>query len=409
MGKKIFYGWWIVLASFFIGLYVSSIVFYGFTAFFEPLVDEFGWSHTQVSFAASLRGLEMGIFAPLVGFLVHRFGSRRLIFCGTITIGFALILLSFTESLATFYGSFLLLGFGAGGCATVVTMSAVVNWFDKNVGKALGVMTSGFGASGLVVPLIVYLIDVYGWRTTLIILGLGAWILLTPLSFIIRNNPEQYGYLPDGKPFDDPIPQNKIEGNKAQISFKEMAKSRSFCYLCVSETIRMMTIAAAAIHVMPYLSSIGISRSTGGLVAAAIPLFSIIGRFGFGWLSDVFDKKHVMAVIYCFTAAGMLVFCNVHSKWAMFLFLLLFPLGVGGGTVLRGAMLSSYFGKDSFAKMLGIVIGAGSVGGIIGPTLAGGVFDFLGSYHFVWLPFSGLVGLAAMLILRTTPHITHQK
>jgi MFS family permease len=79
MTKKIFYGWWIVLSCFLIGLYVSGITFYGFTAFFDPLIKEFGWSYTQVSFAASLRGLEMGVFAPLIGFLVDRWGSRKVI------------------------------------------------------------------------------------------------------------------------------------------------------------------------------------------------------------------------------------------------------------------------------------------------------------------------------------------
>ena len=78
MTKGIFYGWWIVLAGFLIGLYVGSVVFFGFTAFVEPLKREFGWTYTQISLAASLRGLEMGIFAPLVGFLADRFGSRRL-------------------------------------------------------------------------------------------------------------------------------------------------------------------------------------------------------------------------------------------------------------------------------------------------------------------------------------------
>ena len=206
MSKKIFYGWWIVLACFFIGLYVGGVVFYGFTAFFEPIREEFGWSYTQISFAASLRGLEMGFIAPLVGFLVDRFGSRKLILYGTITVGLGLISLSLTQSLAMFYGSFLLVAFGAGGCTVVVTMSAVANWFHKKVGIALGVMASGVGASGFFIPLIVWLIDVYGWRTTLIILGLGLWVLGIPLSFVIRDRPEQYGYLPDGASSVEPTP-----------------------------------------------------------------------------------------------------------------------------------------------------------------------------------------------------------
>jgi MFS family permease len=159
MAIRIFYGWWIVLACFFIGLYVGGVVFYGFTAFFEPIREEFGWSYTQISFAVSLRGLEMGLMAPLIGFLVDRFGSRKLILFGTFTVGLGLISLSITQSLAMFYGAFLLVAFGAGGCTVVVPMSTVANWFHKKVSIAMGVMASGIGFSGFFVPLIVWLID----------------------------------------------------------------------------------------------------------------------------------------------------------------------------------------------------------------------------------------------------------
>ena len=403
MINKIFYGWWIVLACSLIGFYVGGAIFYGFTAFFEPIREEFGWSYTQISFAASLRGLEMGIFAPLVGFLVDRFGSRKLIFWGTITVGFGLILLSHTQSLAMFYVSFLLIAFGAGGCAAVVTMAAVANWFHKNVGIALGVMASGFGASGLMVPLIVQLIDVSGWRATLIVLGLGMWVLGIPLSFVIRNRPEQYGYLPDGTSPSDRMPhlENQHTGVKAvEIGFKEALKKKSFLYLIILDAIRMMIVAAVIIHIMPYLGSLGLPRVTAGLVAGAIPLASIIGRFGFGWLGDVFDKGYVMAWTFCIISLGMLAFCYVQVVWVVFVFLLLFSPGYGGSMVLRGAILREYFGRNSFGKMIGITMGAASIGGIIGPTLAGWAFDTFGSYRLVWLIFCGLSSLAIYLALK---------
>ncbi|MBA7647094.1 L-lactate transporter [subsurface metagenome] len=400
MIKRIFYGWWIVLACFFIGLYVGGVVFYGFTAFFEPIREEFGWSYTQISFAASLRGLEMGFIAPLVGFLVDRFGSRKLILYGTITVGLGLISLSLTQSLAMFYGSFLLVAFGAGGCTVVVTMSAVANWFHKKVGIALGVMASGVGASGFFVPLIVWLIDVYGWRTTLIILGMGMWALGIPLSFVIRDRPEQYGYLPDGESSVEPIPKPEIQGRGVEIGLKEALKKRSFLYLCTAEAIRMIAVAAVIIHVMPYLSSEGVPRTTAAIVAGAIPLFSIIGRFGFGWLGDVFDKKYVMVWALFLMGLGMLAFCYVQVTGVVFLFLLLFAPGYGGGMVIRGAILREYFGRDSFGKMIGILMGFGSIGGIIGPTLAGWAFDTLGSYNIIWLVFCGIIGLAIWLMLR---------
>jgi MFS family permease len=400
MIKKIFYGWWIVLACFIIGLYVAGITFYGFTAFFEPLIKEFGWSYTQISFAASLRGMEMGLFAPLIGFLVDRLGSRKVMLSGVITVCLGLFLLSFTRSLLMFYGAFLLLAFGSGGCTSVVTMSVVANWFDKNVGKAMGVMASGFGASGLIIPIIVWLIEAYNWRPTLMILGLGALVVGIPLSFVIRNKPEQYGYIPDGKLTPEPSLQKKIRPPQNGLSFREVLKNRAFLLLNFTEAIRMMAVSTVITHIMPYLSSVGMSRSKAGLVAAAIPLFSIIGRLFLGWLGDIIEKRYVLALAFGLMGAGLLVFCYVRVEWVIFPFLLLFPPSFGGTMVLRGAILREYFGTGSFGKMLGIVMGTASIGGIIGPTLAGWVFDSVGSYHFIWIAFSGCTVLAILLVLR---------
>jgi MFS family permease len=395
----IFYGWWIVLSCFTIGLYVSGILFFGFTAFIDPLVQEFGWSYTQVSFAASLRGLEMGVFAPLAGFLVDRFGSRRLILYGVICVGFGLILLSYTQSLVMFYGASLLIGFGAGGCATVVTMVAVANWFKKNIGKAFGVLSAGFGASGLLIPLIVWLIEVVHWRTTLILLGVGMWVIGIPLSFIIRDKPETYGYLPDG----DVTKRSNVPSEKRiqnPILLREALKNKSFLFLNIAEFTRMMLVAGVVTHAMPYLGSMGVSRTIAGLVVAGIPLTSIIGRLGFGWLADCYEKRRIMFLSFLMMGVGMLTFCFAQRPGMIFIFLFIFPPSFGGSMVLRGAILQEYFGRDLFGRMLGVIMGIAAVGGIIGPTLAGFVFDTMGNYQYIWVAFSGLIFLSSLLILR---------
>lgn len=400
MLKGIFYAWWVVFACFLISFYVGSVIFFGFTAFIEPLIDEFGWSYTQISFAASLRGLEIGIFAPLVGFLVDRFGSRKLIFLGTVIVGLGLILLSFTRSLAMFYGSFLLISFGAGGCVSVVTMTSVANWFQKRVGMALGVMMSGFGASGLLIPLIVYLIEVCGSRSTLVILGLGMWALGTPLSWVIRNTPEECGFLPDVASPNHHILSQEPQGEEVEVGLREVIKKPSYWYLNVAEAVRMMALAAVVTHVMPYLSNTGMARTSAGLVAAAIPLCSIIGRFGLGWLADIFEKRKVLALSFFIMSLGMLAFSYPSAMGAAFLFLVLFCPGFGGSIILRGALLREYFGRDSLGKMLGVIMGSASLGGIIAPTIAGWAFDTTGSYQSIWLAFCGLIGLTIILVFR---------
>lgn len=403
MFKRVFYGWWIVLACFMISFYVGGVIFFGFTAFFEPIREELGWSYTQISLASSLRGLEMGIFAPLIGVLVDRFGSRRLLLGGTLTMGVGLILLSRTGSLLTFYGAFLLLAFGAGGCTSVVTMTAVARWFRRNVGIALGVMASGFGASGVIVPLIVGLIDLYTWRTTLIILAVGMWLLGLPLSMVIRDRPEPYGCFPDGVRPSTPGEAESEQAGSMGVPFLEAFKNASFLLVNLAEAVRLLAVTAVVVHVMPYLQHVGIERKFAGLLAGSIPLVSILGRFGFGWLSDKVEKRVVMAVSFLIMAAGLLAFSYVHIPGMLLVFLLLFSPGFGGSMVLRGAILREYFGTQAFGKLIGIVLGAGSVGGIIGPTLAGWIFDTLGSYRPVWLALSGLTFLASGLVLQVRP------
>jgi MFS family permease len=400
MKKKIFYGWWIVAACFLISFYVGGVIFYGLTAFLSPLREEFGWSYTQISLASSLRGLEMGVFSPLIGILVDRLGPRRVILWGTITVGLGIMLLAFTRSLAMLYGAFLLLAFGAGGCTSVALMSAVTNWFKKNVGKALGLMASGFGASGLIVPVIVLLIHLYGWRNALILLGLGMWVIGIPCALVIRDHPEQYGYYPD----DEGPPEQASEGGPPsvrKISFREALKHTSFIYLNLTESMRLMILSAVVLHIMPYLDSVGVARSTAGFVAAAVPLFSIIGRLGLGWLGDHMDKRHALAISFGLMVLGMLSLSFAERQWIILPFLLFFSPGFGGSTVLRGSILRENFGREYFGKLIGIIMGSAAVGGIFGPTLAGWVYDTLGDYRPVWVSFSILsclaIGVAFMM------------
>ena len=394
---QVYYGWWIVISCFFLNLYIGGIVFFSFTAFFEPIQREFGWSYTQISLASSLRGLEMGIFAPVVGVLVDRLGSRKLLLSGSIIIGIGFVILSLTQSLAMFYMSFLLIAFGAGGCTSVVTMTAVANWFHKNIGLALGIMASGFGAGGLIIPLIVGLIDKFGWRVTLLLLALGMWIIGIPLSHLVRNRSESS---PEES---SSYEKNEWQGQGLEVTLGDAIRSRPFLFLNLAEMIRMIAVTAVVVHLMPCLTTLGFQRSTGGVVAAALPLASIFGRFGFGWWGDRYDKKIVLAVTFLIMGGGLLVFSMVRGMGMAVLFLLLFAPGFGGSMVVRGAILREYFGKASFGKMLGIVLGSASIGGILGPTLAGYAFDRLGGYALVWQLMSAVSMVAVVLALRMKP------
>ena len=398
--KNIFYGWWIVFACFVIAFYISGAVTIGFTAFFEPIVKEFGWSYTQVSFAASLRGLELGIFSPLMGFLVDRFGARSLLFSGTVAIGTGFILLSQTHSLSMFYGAFVLVGLGTSACTGTVLTPAVANWFRKDLGKALGIMASGFGLGGLLIPVINWLIHLYQWRTTFVILAFIIWLLGIPLSFVIRQTPEQYGYLPDGEtPEEARTTRKSIDKN---VGFKSAIRTRVFWYISLAEAIRLMALTAVITHVMPYLVSIGMSRSGAALVTTSIPLASIFGRLVFGWLGDNYNKWRVLAAVYFFTGIGLVFFAYAQSFWTVFFFLIFYPLTWGAGPV-RGAIMRESFGRASLGTIFGIMAGVGTLARIVGPSLAGLIYDKLGYYQPIWLLFAGTLTIPIILALTFKP------
>ncbi|MFC2005873.1 MFS transporter [Chloroflexota bacterium] len=405
--SKVFYGWWIVAASFLTGLYVAGVVFYGFTAIFEPIAAELGWSYTQVSLASSLRGLETGLLAPLIGVLADRWGPRRLIVSGAIFSAAGLILLGRTTSLATFYAAFLLTAVGLSCCTMTVLMTAVANWFQRRMGLAIGITTSSFGFAGLLVPVIVWLTDLYEWRTAITILALGMLIIVLPLSLVFRHKPEQYGHLPDGQE-DTAADSNRLsqpQAVKADVKAKQAFKTRAFWCISLAFMCHHMIISAVITHVMPYLSSIGIVRSMSSLVATAIPLLSISGRLGLGWLGDKIKRRLVAAVAFAMIGFGLLCFGYVSSEesWLLVPFLFLLGTSYGGPIALRPSLLREHFGRTSFGTILGLTIGISQLGAIAGPPLAGWVFDNWGSYQGIWLIFAGLSVVAMMLMLAIPP------
>ena len=409
----IFYGWWVVAAGFFILLLTGGTVFLGFTAVLEPLANEFSWSYAQISLAASLRGLEMGLLAPLVGLVVDRWGTRRLIFGGTICIGLGLILLSRVNSLSMFYGVFILVAIGMSTLTGTVILTAVVNWFRKKVAMATGIVVSGFAVGGVLVPVVAMLIDKYEWRMAMIILGLSIWVIALPLSFLVRHKPEQHGYLPYGEASPSAASdenQKSAQSTNNEIPTRKTGATGVFWRIALASMGHMLVMSALVTHVMPYLTSTGISRSASSLVAGALPLASVGGRLGFGWLGDRLDKRRLTAICFALMALGLLFFDCISTEWMWLLvpFIILFSTGWGGSVTMRAALLREYFGRGRFGKTYGFVVGVGMLGNIAGAPLAGWVFDKWGTYHGVWFALAGLAAVALVIVLtlpRRQPNI----
>jgi MFS family permease len=408
---SIFYGWWIVGAVFLISTYIAGVIIYGFTAVFEPIAREFDWSYAQVSFAASIRGMESSLLAPVIGLLFDRFGPRRLLFTGGIIIGLGLLLLSRVNSLATFYCVFVLIAVGISTGTGVVPLAAVGNWFRKRLTLVTGIAACGAAFGGLLVPLVTRITDTFEWRMAMVILGFSAFVVILPLSLLVRHKPEQYGYLPDGEMSMEPEPVvdeglTSAPGIEVDIGVKQAVKSSAFWHLALGLMCHMFGVTAVIVHVMPYLSTIGIARSTSSLVASGLSLTSILGRFSFGWFGDRYDKRRVTALGYGLLCLSTLLFGFVDAvgAWLLVPFLILFGVGFGGPVPVLPAMLREYFGRARLGTIFGLASGVGAIGLAVGAPLAGWIYDSLGSYQVAWFAFTGVV-VVGMVSMLTAPSV----
>jgi len=405
---RIFYGWWVVVGSTLIMMNTSGILNLGFTAVFEPIAQEFGWSYAQVSLGASLRGLEAGLLVPLVGFLVDRWGTRKLVFIGSVLVTSGLLLLSRISSLEMFYVSFVLVSIGMSACVGTVFLPTVANWFKKKVGLAIGITSAGVGLGGFMVPIITILIDTLHWRTAMIYLALWFTAFNVLIMLLIRHKPEPYGYLPDGEMettvVDTLEEKNAIRNGESVITARQVLKEAVFWRLAVISMCYSMTTSAVTTHIMPCLSSINISRSLSSMVALVMPLVSTGGRLGAGWLGDKMGRKQVYNASFILLIIGFLFFAFITRGdiWLMVPFIITFSLGWGGTITCRPALLRQYYEKTKFGTILGIADGAMMFGSVIGIPMAGWIFDTWSSYQGAWFG-AAVVTIIGLILLVTIP------
>ena len=398
---------------------MGAFSYYGFGVFFNPIAQHFGWSATALALALSLARLEGGIMAPFMGFLIDRFGPRKLMFVGLLASGIGYLLLSQTTSLTYFYIVFILLvqGGASAGMGNA-PMTAVANWFQRRRATAMGVMNLGISIGGLMARPLADLITAFGWRWALGLAGITIWVAGIPLALVVRHRPEQYGYLPDGRAPENPqrVDAATSEGavdshtdDAQQAEYKEIdfsprqaMRTMAFWSIALMFSARHLVTGSVALFLIPLLQERGMSLSSAASVISLMALLGMPGRVGFAWLGDHFDKRWVIAFCFVFQSVGLILFTTIGGNVGIALFLILYAPTYSGVLPLIPAIQGEYFGRMWFATIRGFMAPIGTISLVGGPLLVGSIHDLSGSYEpaFFLLAVANILALVFILITR---------
>jgi len=416
MRKKIFYGWWIVLATNIICMLGYGTWLYSFGVFFKPMMAEFGWTRAMTAGAYSLRSVEGGIAAPLVGWAVDKYGSRKIIIIGALISGLGFALMPLISSLLGFYLFYgVVLSIGMSAMLYLPADTVLAKWFVRKLSRALAVLKTGAGFGGLIcAPIAAVLITHLGWRSAFLVLGVSVWVIVIPLALVVRNSPEEKGLRPDGDPpFQEGTEKADTSSElKEQISalgpaedytLKQALSSPTYWFLCAAFFFQSMAHSVVIVHSVPHLTDVGISPERAAFCLGLLTLVSVVGRLLFGYLGDIIVKRYLFMFAYFMEACGVLVLMTVRTMPQAYLFIALFGIGFGGTVPLAPAIRAEYFGRAAFGKIQGFMTPITMLSSAVGPIFAGYLYDTTGSYHTSFLSTGLLTFLAIVIIFFAKP------
>lgn len=397
----VYYGYWVLLGAFILHGLDSGLYFYGFSVFYTPLILEFGWSNAVTAGAVSLSRLEGGIEGPIVGYLIDRFGARRILVAGVFLTGLGFIAMIWVDNvwmLYLIYGGVLSIGYNTGFSHSLATI--VNQWFIRKRSRAMSIYSVAAGLGGaLIVPLLARSIAVQGWRMTAVYCGFVFWVAGLPMALLFRNKPEDMGLQPDG----DSLPRigEPQSGGprpaRTELDFTtgEAMRSPTFRWLLLGESFRSFLLGSIVLYEIPHLLKLGFSEEAAASILGLMILSSIPGRIVFGVLGDFVSKRMLLIVAMLMQGLGVLIFAYAADIAHVYAFLLFYGLAYGGAIPLLMAYRGELFGRKRFATISGIMAPFRTIGSVAGPVFAGYAYDVTGSYRFAFTVFTLLAALSA--------------
>ena len=390
--EKLSKGQFQVAATGFLSLFsLVGIMFYGLPFFYDFWVTDFGWSRAQVTSGNALAKIIIGpIFGFLAGWIIDRFGPRRLMLAGIVMGGIALIGLSMMTSLWQLYLFYMFnaLGYMCGG--PLPNQVLISRWFDKARGKAMGIAYLGIGVGGMLVPQVARFLNVkLGWHDALMILGILMVAIAFPMAWFVKENPEGVSLQTKQQEVPKPV-------------FKNILKSWPFYLLVIGSMCSIGAVAGTSQNLKLFFSiDLKYTQEAAANVLSIVLGASIVGRLVMGWLADRIEKKYVMILIYSLVAVSIPLLYFATTPGVIYVFAFIFGVALGGDYMIIPLMAAELFGVKVMGRVMGLVITADGLAEAFAPMLAAWLRDKSGSYAngFAALIVLAVIGTIAVSLL----------
>jgi MFS family permease len=359
---------------------------FGFTVFFLPLSQDLNLNRTSTSLAFSLARAEGAIEGPIVGHLLDRYGPKPIMLAAVLLMGVGYLLLSQVNNYATFLIVYLgVISLAHAGGFMHGPMVLINTWFIRYRARAITISSAAFGLGGVVIaPMLSVIVQNWGWRWGAAIAGIAFLVIGVPLSLTIRRSPESMGLLPDGDVPADPRWRKDTLGraNKADVDVTVAEALRSFAFWgsVLAAGIRNGSYHAIAVHFIPLMVWKGMSQSQAAWLLGAYAFLGMVATLVLGWFADKANKPRLSAFILFAAAAAMILPIVSGSLWSLGIFTICFA-AVETTFPLGWAVVGDLFGRKHYAKIRGYMVLFYTWGGVLGPVIAGAIFDRWGSYE----------------------------
>lgn len=365
------YAWVIVWGTFF-SLAIIFGVSYSFAAFFESFATEFSAQRADIALIFGLCGLIYFTLGAVGGMLADRFGPRLVCCAGMLCIAGGLLGTSWAHSMSTVYLTY---GVGIGvGIALVYTpaIACVQPWFTTRRGLAAGIASSGVGAGTLIVPLLATsAIHWLEWRDALRVLALGVLLMGLLASGVLKRAPSATG---------------SGSAPPSGATLREALRSRSFWWLYLSAVLAAPTMFIPFSHASAAARDMGIDEARAVGLVGLIGIGSLVGRFAIGTLADRIGRSLTLVLMQGAMGASLLLWNWAEGYMALAIFALWFGVSYGGIVSLLPTLCMDLFGGRAVSSIIGTLYTGAALGNLLGPVVAGAVFDRTGSYGLViWI------------------------